>query len=63
MEIVLAEVLEVVAVGVFMLRLRLRLLHHGDQRILVSDSCSGDFWQIQCRGLHNITISNLLSII
>ena len=61
MEIVLAEVLEVVAVGVFMLWLR--LLHHGDQRILVSDSCSGDFWQIQCRGLHNITISNLLSII
>ena len=61
METVLAEVLEGVAVGVVMLRLW--LLHHGDQGVLVSDSCSGDFWQIQCRGLHNITISNLLSII
>ena len=51
--------LEVVAVGV----VRLRLLHHRDQRLLVSDSCSGDFWQTQRRGLDNITISNLLSII
>ncbi len=61
METVLAEVLEGVAVGVVMLRLR--LLHHGDQRVLVSDSGAGDFWQIQCRGFDNITISNLLSII